>query len=86
MKAILVIEMPNDLDISKVRIGGDGNIYFMRDGEKASIVGNIRNIKPMPQKSGLVHQDVDGWCKLSEYSRGWNDCIDEILGEQNGNI
>ena len=35
-------------------------------------------LKPLPQKSGLVHQDADGWCKLSEYSRGWNACIEEI--------
>jgi len=76
MKAILVMEIPNDLDISKVRIGGDGNIYFMRDGEKASIVGNIRNIKPMPQKMNLV----DAF-KMEEFARGWNDCLEQILGE-----
>ena len=29
MKAILVINMPNDIDISKLKIGGDGNIYYM---------------------------------------------------------
>ena len=76
MKAILVIEMPNDIDISKVRIGGDGNIYFMRDGEKASIVGNIRNIKPLPQK---VEMDINEY--YEGMSDGWNACLDKITGE-----
>lgn len=75
MKAILVIDVPNDIDISKLKIGGDGNIYFMRDGERASIVGNIRNIKPMPQKK--EHQDEIDYDY--GYIDGWNACVEEIL-------
>jgi len=77
MKAILVIEMPDDVDINKVRIGGDGNIYFMRDGEKASIVGNIRNIKPLPHFKQMENR----WFS-DDYSKGWNACLDEITGEK----
>lgn len=58
MKAILVINMPNDADISKLRIGGDGNIYYMRDGERASIVGNIKNIKLLPQKIDINKDEL----------------------------
>lgn len=58
MKAVLVIDMPNDIDISKLKIGGDGNIYYIRDGEKASIVGNIKNIKPLPQKIDINEDEL----------------------------
>ena len=86
MKAILVIDMPNDIDISKVRIGGDGNIYFMRDGERASIVGNIRNIKPLPKEEEPTDEVVElgsyneGYGNGYEcgFADGWNACLKEI--------
>ena len=77
MKAILVINMPNDADISKLRIGGDGNIYYMRDGERASIVGNIRNIKPLPKRKN-EYIDIN--------AMGWNACLDEIVGNNNDEV
>lgn len=88
MKAVLVFEMPDDIDISKMRIGGDGNIYYMRDGERASIVGNIRNIKPMPSKKETdIETDLSsGDDYISGYKDGykrgvdvgWNRCVSEI--------
>lgn len=75
MKSVLVIEMPNDIDISKMRIGGDGNIYYIRDGERASIVGNIRNIKPLPEPKdiGYPNDDYD-----VGFGDGWDACLKEI--------
>lgn len=75
MKSVLVIEMPNDIDISKMRIGGDGNIYYIRDGERASIVGNIRNIKPLPEPKdiGYPNDDYD-----VGFADGWDACLKEI--------
>lgn len=92
MKAILMIDMPNNcydcqycrFDARKYNFRGcvltdtdvqDGTIDICKE------VHSCCPLKPMPEKSGLVHQDVDGWWKLSEYSRGWNECIDEIMGE-----
>lgn len=85
MKAVIVVEMPNDIDISKVRIGGDGNIYYIRDGEKASIVGNIRNIKPLPKKKNteIVIKGHTGEI-ARVYQDGWNACIDELTGKTDG--
>ena len=86
MKAVLVIDMPNDADISKVRIGGNGNIYYIREGERASIVGNIRNIKPLPQKNKYDVEkyatvDYENDITLEHYlNKGWNDCLDTIMG------
>jgi hypothetical protein len=79
MKSILVIDMPNDADVSKIRMGGDGNIYYIRDGERASIVGNIRNIKPLPQKRNECY--YYGELAKNEFAVGFNSCLNEILGE-----
>lgn len=80
MKAVLVLDIPDDIDISQLRIGGDGNIYYIRDGERANIVGNIKNIKPLPQKLKLRIQRE--W--ITDYDRyeiGYNACLDKITGE-----
>ena len=78
MKAVLVIDLPDDIDISKVRIGGDGNIYYIRDGEKASIVGNIRNIKPLPQEKDVGYPNDDYTVGFGD---GWDACLSGITGE-----
>lgn len=80
MKAVLVLDIPNDIDISKLKIGGDGNIYYIRDGEKASIVGNIKNIKPLPSKL-VPFGYLDAGNEDGLYEKGYNDCLDEITGE-----
>lgn len=78
MKAILVIDTPdnlkNHLDKVKVDVIGtlNGQDLFHRLNQ---------SLIPMPQKSGLVHPDANGWCEFSEYSLGWNDCLEEIMGE-----
>ena len=70
-KAILILDVPEKI-VGKV-------------GTKLRIVGEEYNVdwklRPLPEKSGLVHQDTEGWCELSEYSRGWNDCLDKIFGD-----
>lgn len=90
MKAILVIDMPDGINVNDVIIGGDGNIYFMREGWKELIVGNIKNIKPMPRKLPEVYCDsMWGWnkildrmieeqIKIEDFAKGWNACIEEI--------
>ena len=97
MKAILVINnIHEDFDYRKCSIGGDGNIYYERKGEqRTSIIGNIKNLKPMPEKLPEVYYESRwfGWnkildcviedlTKVKDFSKGWNACIDEILGEE----
>lgn len=75
-KAILVISVPEDFDYRRCSIGGDGNIYYERkDEQRTSIIGNIKNLKPMPRKKLVLLGDED------KTNVGWNLCIDEILGE-----
>lgn len=78
MKAILVIDIPDGADTKDIKIGGDGNIYINRKGDRSSIIGNIRNIKPMPEKNTW---DITKNGHVTEYAEGYNACIDEILGE-----
>ena len=77
MKAILVLNIPEDFDYRRCSIGGDRNIYYEREDEqRTSIIGNIKNLKSLPEKyTDMLSYDYD------TRERGWNDCIDEILGE-----
>lgn len=82
MKAVLVINVPEDFDYRRCSIGGDGNIYYEREGEqRASIVGNIKNLRPLPQKKhdGLVFKS-DGTAFTQEMEIGWNAYRDAITG------
>lgn len=75
MKAILVIDMPDGVNVNDVIIGGNGNIYFMGEGWKTSIVGNIKKIKPMPEKLDYASdwEDVE-----ISFRQGWNACLEEL--------
>lgn len=81
MKAILVIDLPDDFladpsNAYRLQIGGDAKVYYVRDGEKrGSIVGDTRDIKPMPEKKEVDFMEY--WHK-----QGYNACIDEIIGEE----
>lgn len=72
-KSILIIDMPEDFDYRRCSFGGDGNIYYERKGEqRTSIIGNIKNLKPMPEY--VIPGDFS-----DEYGVGWNDCLDKII-------
>lgn len=75
MKAILVIDMPDD-DLNDytfvVEIIKNGVIPF--SAEDLAWRYRIVQAKPMPEKK----KETD----YNAYKSGWNACIDEILGEQ----
>lgn len=88
MESILVLNVPEDFDYRRCSIGGDGNIYYEREGEqRTSIIGNIKNLKPMPQKNKYdikkyATVDYENNVTLGHYLNiGWNECMDEIVGE-----
>ena len=76
MKAILVIDIEKDVDIKTLRanfeVCGDIRIkpyYQFRKGVE---------LKPMPERIiSASEYGLDG-----AYKDGWNECIDEILGEE----
>lgn len=98
MKAILVIDMPNNcydcqycrFDARKYNFRGcvladtdvqDGTIDICKE------VHSCCPLKPMPQKNEIKNEEefmnVCGWMFEVQTGMdiGWNDCIDEILGE-----
>lgn len=103
MKAILVIDTPNDcskcpLFISKLgetaycKVGGRYTKKEIEDEENGSLsmhyYGHLLNskpnncpLKPMPRKEKGRYWH-NGIAKENTYVCGWNECIDEILGEQ----
>ena len=86
MKAVLVLDIPDDFladpsNAYRLQIGGDAKVYYVRQGEKrGSIIGDTRDIKPLPQKLKLRIQRE--W--ITDYDRyeiGYNACLDKITGE-----
>lgn len=79
MKAILVIDLPNDLDNSLDEIKADITV-LSKDTRKSMLYLKYKNIalKPMPQKKEIEWSDSFG---KHNYRRGFNACLDEILGE-----
>lgn len=78
MKSILIINVPEDFDYRRCSMGGDGNIYYERKCEqRTSIIGNIKNLKPTPQKEPQYMKEE---CYLMGFIDGYNRCIEEILG------
>ena len=80
MKAIITVELdyPEQIydlyETKEIRFYDKDNVYSLWEGGF--------NIKPMPEKKDgdFVWVDIDT-CDES-YIHGWNDCITEILGEE----
>lgn len=68
MKAVLVIEVDDEL-VNKMH----GCDFVVTDRYGSNIIYPIISFKPIPQKKDLDWDD---------YTYGYNDCIDEILGEE----
>lgn len=85
MKAILVIdEMPTEcIECPFHRIYADGflnetycSVMAKRNKDGVNTRADWCPLKPMPMKSV--------W--KNDYSDGWNACLEELTGEQNGSI
>ena len=74
MKAILVIDVPDDFE-TKTAIA----IVDVKN-EKGEGVTAMCHLKPMPKKIEAP-EIYELWNTDSEYIEGYNKCIDEILGE-----
>ena len=81
MRSILIINVPEDFDYRKCIIGGDGNIYYEREGEqRASIIGNIKNLRPLPEKIDELKFPYGSLTRA--VASGYNIGLDEVLGEE----
>ena len=76
-KAILVIDMPDDMPVESVQ--KINYLSVLWNGLPTEIGARKYKmvLKPMPEKELIVN----GSPMSDDYRQGWNDCIDEILGE-----
>ena len=87
MKVALIFDIPDDIDINKCEVGGDGNIYYLHEGEKRySIVANIHKSKLKQIDLDAIEDehpyripgDRDSYC---QYNEGWEDAVNRIRME-----
>lgn len=90
MKAILVIDINGELleDYDNFYVD-----YYLRAKKKNTNVDEIVkyveycNLKLLPNKIKIpsIPENVShwAWAKYKYHAKGWNDCLDELLGEDN---
>ena len=89
MKAILVI------DVDEKEIGKSVNYISINGGGMSYTLGTNAKLKPMPLKRrsyvlwGTDPNELDyktakfiSTHEISEYDKGWNDCVDFLEGEE----
>ena len=85
MKAIVLVDIPDDCEEygsgDWYITGDDLNIRYEEDGalmHYKNIKDDMLELKPMPKEldPGISDDYVN-------YCQGFNDCLDEILGEEN---
>lgn len=85
MKAILVIDVPDELDYLHLYL--EGRILYTTEddiGFKFLKELSMCVLKPMPRKINReVTSLLDYVSSANQYVCGRNDCIDEILGDAN---
>lgn len=76
-KAILIFDWYETL----ANIQDKELLIYINDKDGHYISTEYAKLKPMPRRIGsrLI---IDGEEITSAYQTGWNDCIDEILGEE----
>lgn len=91
-KAILVVDIDDGIDLSEVEI--EYYVYEIPKifcchgipfGKKIIKAGGVYSPKPLPEKKEKLKGRGKDHCEYSlldqlEYRKGFNDCLDEILG------
>ena len=85
MKAILVIDIPDDLKYEDLYF--DGEIRYTSEFDRGYVFLKETGrclLKPMPQERDIFEQgyDEEDTRDISQWNKGYNACIDEILGEE----
>ena len=94
-KAIAIIDIPDGVNIEECLI--DYEVYQNYSENDYQEIGSkyMVNLRPLPKKyeeKGYLNGEELWWERESPshhekatpiYAQGYNDCIDEILGEQN---
>lgn len=74
MKAILVIDVPNDFNLD-----GAYSNCIVYEGGKHRMWNRIAYVKPMPKRKPVsYHDDLFGDVEKDYTNIGWNQCLEEI--------
>ena len=85
-KAVLVIDMPKSCKECNFCYYSDGRVPSCQLKLEAIVLGSVQTkpswcpFKPLPEKSLTGLSDYYQW---GTWEDGYNQCIDEILGEEN---
>ena len=84
MKAILVVDIPKEFENEK-EFFVKGSLYCGIENvyAKYCYIGNIdkTKLKPLPQSINPYMKENSDYLDR-QYINGWNDCLDEIIGEE----
>ena len=81
MKAIAIVELPDDA-FDKGRWYLDKFVYTEKESLFDDYANDMWELKPLPSKlDAYGYLDVGNEDGL--YEKGWNACLDEIIGKQN---
>lgn len=85
MKAILVIDMPKtceDCPCNQIEesYGSINRTFCGITDNTTSLSGKLENcpLKPLPE---YQEEKIANYVDNYDYERGWNNCLDEIIGE-----
>lgn len=76
MKAILVVDLPNDIFVDDCRI----EFRVIENVMNMCVEDGIKRLKPLPQRKEELYYPCNEY--IQAVNEGYNDCIDEILGEE----
>lgn len=81
-KAILILDNIDETEIAELRANVQLNLYGEDRGEYKNCL-----LKPMPEKKntndiGDITDDLVKQITIYRERKGWNDCLDELLGEE----
>lgn len=82
MKALLVVDVPDDLIFNKLFLSDEIRYTINSEYEYQYFLKDINNclLKPIPEKKDYPGFEAQGYSEYeARYCDGYNDCIDEIL-------
>ena len=82
MKAILVIDMPKNCGDCRLFMNNGNSCWCAKTGYDTTSSSMPNNcLRPIPKKIEAP-EIYELWNTDNEYINGWNDCLNEILGEE----
>lgn len=84
MKAVIIIDMPEDVTIEYAHANVEIYSREFKDGWQKRYRNTIIPLRPLPEKKKeIIVLKGHAGNIVEAYQQGWNNCIDAIFGEEN---